>query len=92
MNHGFFSQALHCVTCNKNVDAWSDATDHGNSPKHGDITICMYCSEVMQFDFSNKDVGLIKASEDVLMELAGDPEFVRVMTAASAIRKARFTH
>ena len=61
-----------CPTCNKLLDGFN-SMEKGEKPKPGDLTICAYCSEVLQFtdDMHLKvadhkvieQVGLLKISQ-----------------------------
>ena len=39
-----------CLKCNEYLDRSTNADGSPNRPKEGDITICIYCSHIMEFD------------------------------------------
>ena len=53
-----------CPGCKTLLDGFA-AVDHDEKPKAGDVTICVYCNQVLQF---NDDMSMKPASPDVIEE------------------------
>ncbi len=64
MRTGQLEVQPHCPTCKKLLDGFT-AIDHDKKPKAGDVTICAYCNEVLQF---TDDMSLKLASPGVIEE------------------------
>ena len=64
MKSGQLETRSHCPTCKKLLDGFT-AVDHDKKPKAGDVTICSYCNEVLQF---NDDMSMKLASPEVIEE------------------------
>ncbi len=62
MRTGQLDTRPHCPTCKKLLDGFT-AVDHDKKPKAGDVTICVYCNEVLQF---NDDMSMKLASAEVI--------------------------
>lgn len=64
----------HCPSCAKPLDASTHPEDDSLRPAEGDVSICAYCGEVLEFC---ADLSLIKAREETLVALnAVDRAFV----------------
>lgn len=64
MKTGRLKTKTHCPRCNKTLDGWSH---EGNAkPKKGDVTVCVYCSAVLQF---TKKLRLKHASAKAIAEI-----------------------
>ncbi len=52
-----------CPCCNSKIDAVSSMDDKPEEPRKGDITICVYCTEILEFD---EELSLIKIRGETL--------------------------
>jgi len=59
-------------------------TTANNRPEPGCVTICLYCGHVMQF---GDDMKLVEPSDECLVSLAGDQDFLRAMKIAGLYQK-----
>lgn len=80
-----------CLSCKKPLDAWTCmSTDIGDvevtGPQDGDVTVCGYCSAILVYHMVDGRMGFIEPSEEVLMALAGQKDFINAMKAASILR------
>ena len=64
MKTGQLDTRANCPTCKKLLDGYT-AVDHDHKPQAGDVTICTYCNEVLQF---NDDMSMKLASAEVIEE------------------------
>lgn len=64
MKSGQLDTRPHCPTCKKMLDGFT-AVDHEQNPQPGDVTICAYCNEVLQF---TDDMGMKLASPEAIEE------------------------
>ena len=64
MKSGQLDTRPHCPTCKKLLDGFT-AVDHEHKPSAGDVTICVYCNEVLQFA---NDMSMKLASPEVIEE------------------------
>lgn len=56
----------HCPNCKKLLDSFTAVSVSGSVPKPGDITVCLYCSTVLQF---SDDLSLIEAEADEIVKI-----------------------
>ena len=59
------TKETHCPICECKLDDAS-AMQEGTVPKPGDVTICLYCQGVLEFD---ENMDLIEANYETLIEL-----------------------
>ena len=80
----------HCPTCKKLLDGFI-AVDHEHIPKPGDLSICAYCSEVLQFteDMSFKQASVEAIEEFGLLGLSRAQRQVREFGTLADKIKAR---
>ncbi len=78
MKTGQLNTRPNCPTCKKLLDGFT-SVDHDNKPEEGDVTVCAYCNEVLQF---NGDMSLKLASAEVIEECG-------LLTVSRAQRQAR---
>ena len=43
-------KAGHCPTCNELLDAATPVSEKGVEPKVGDISVCLYCASILEWD------------------------------------------
>lgn len=68
------SDHLFCCNCNKKLDG---ATGGNNVPKHNDVTICLYCGEIMRYKIENNSYILEPVTDEDLKAMErGDREFL----------------
>jgi hypothetical protein len=53
----------HCPCCLSKINAVSSLNNEPEVPRHGDVTICCYCVEVLEFD---EQLSLIKIRSETL--------------------------
>ena len=46
----FLSNQPKCPGCGRTLDGFTDVKNANNRPKSGDISFCLYCREVLEFD------------------------------------------
>lgn len=56
----------HCPNCNHQLDAATALSGEDVKPKKGDITICINCAEILQFDKNIRPVKLTGMTLDAL--------------------------
>lgn len=64
-----------CLNCGKSLDAATGVATE-TSPSSGDLSICFYCHHVMAYA---EDLTLRELTEDEVVEIAGDREFILAM-------------
>lgn len=64
MKSGQLDTRPNCPCCKKLLDGFT-SIDHNKKPKSGDVMICAYCNEVLQF---TDDMSLQLASPEVIEE------------------------
>lgn len=64
MKSGLLESKPHCPRCKELIDGFT-SVDHDHAPKAGDVSICCYCSAVLQF---NDDMRFKLAAPDVIEE------------------------
>lgn len=64
MTTGQLKNQPHCPGCNHLLDGLT-GVDHDRQPSPGDVTICAYCNEVLQF---TDDMSLKLAPPEVIEE------------------------
>lgn len=72
-----------CPECHADLDTATSARGD-YTPEHGDVSVCVYCGALLQFDPS---LALVPLSEDELESL--DDEIVQVLKQMSAMVKER---
>jgi hypothetical protein len=75
-----------CRSCGREMSGATDSHDPDQPvlPKPGEISICLYCSHVSEY---GPDLKLVPLSDAALLEIAGDPRFIRAMRAVEQFRK-----
>lgn len=73
-----------CPQCNANLNAWGSIS-HDDKPRSGDITVCVYCAEVLEF--TDNDLNVISASAEALTDVT--LELSKVQRAIRDLRKLR---
>lgn len=76
-------RATHCE-CGSPLDACTDVAEHGVAPEPGDMTICVYCGCVFQFD--NGKIAR-KASPEAVAEFRALEEYPDLVKAVLEYRK-----
>lgn len=77
MTHKMHKQ--HCCACNKLIDAATSADGDSEPPGPGDITICVYCGEVLEYQ-DNMDIA--KLSEKSFASIPdGTQRYLRELQA-----------
>ncbi len=69
-----------CLNCGKELNA-AFGTDTDDAPSLGDVSICLYCGNVMEF---GADLTRVEATAETLLAIAGDSDFIAALTAAKA--------
>jgi hypothetical protein len=59
-----------CTNCGKMLDGATSSDADETSPEPGNITICLYCGELMRYE---NDLTLGKLTDADMYEIAGDP-------------------
>jgi hypothetical protein len=78
------TEERHCQTCLHKIDSLSDAKNN-ESPKAGDIAICMYCGQISTID---ADMNLIPMPQEELNELkVEEVEAYEILYKASMLIK-----
>ncbi len=73
-----------CPSCGFMLNA-ADGVNHGEAPMPGDITICINCTELLEF---SDDMSLVKLSDDKKKGLS-DEETKTINYAVNAIKTTR---
>jgi len=68
-----------CPTCAKLLDAATAIDGEGNSPRTGDLSVCLYCGEIIEF---GDDMELIKADIDSIVQA----DFLELQKAQKLVR------
>jgi hypothetical protein len=70
-------QPCHCPHCGQELDAATDTFRVGARPKPGDISVCLYCAAILQFNaalqleaVTGDELILVKANPDVKRAVA----------------------
>jgi hypothetical protein len=75
----------HCVCCGSPLDAATEITAMQGAPKPGDVSMCINCGEVMEFD---KDLKLVPATVKSMLEI-GERARAVVGRAQKLIRRRK---
>jgi len=60
----------YCPRCDNKLDGFTEMKE-GTTPKSGDVTVCLYCSAVLEFtDDMMLDFAPIDVIEEVMLELS----------------------
>jgi hypothetical protein len=79
-----FERCVPCLDCGRGVDT-ATAVDKGAArPTSGDIAICFYCGHVMAY--ADDEVNVRPLTDAEIVEIAGDPDIVRVSNAIAAVK------
>ena len=70
-----------CLSCGAKADG--STSIEGAVPKVGDVTVCLSCGHVMEFGLG---LTLVELSDATLMNIAGDPDFLKVVGIAGYLR------
>lgn len=70
-----------CPRCHKEVDSAENFEDETLAPKEDDVTVCIYCQAVLQF---NEDLSLREASTEAIAECMTEISIIQ-----NAITKVR---
>lgn len=75
-----------CVKCGKNLDAATPAEKENVFPKPGDVSLCVYCGEILVF---NDRLLLHKPTAEQMEDFKANAEqFNLIIKAQSLIRSA----
>ena len=75
----------HCPKCDSKLDGFTGVTDDDARPESGDITICAYCSCVLEFIDTDNGLGYKEASYESIVD-AGLFEISQAHNLANALR------
>jgi hypothetical protein len=64
MTVGRLKTQPHCPSCDKTLDGFS--AQHKEIPKPGDLTVCVYCSEILEF---TAEMELQSASAETIADI-----------------------
>lgn len=75
--------AGNCLNCGKEMSGSTNPSG-GGGPEVGSIAVCIYCGHVMEFG-----IGLVlqQPSDETILNIAGDPEFLKIMCAVGSFRR-----
>lgn len=73
----------HCPKCHKTLGGWS-SVDSQNRPRPKDVTVCVYCSSVLEFD---KKMHLSLASAEAI-GACDFPDLQQTYRVVESVRKA----
>jgi len=73
-----------CLNCGAELTGVG-ALSHANKPRDGDITVCLYCSHVMEY----KGGRVVELSDEAINDLAGDPEMLAAIQFTAAYQRWR---
>ena len=76
-------QGHRCPKCRVLNDAARRPDGNASQPKLGDVSVCAHCGTVMQLTV----LGWAEAPAEVLIEMAGDPRFVKANELAGRFRR-----
>ena len=62
ISSGKLNTAPKCPRCRAVLDGWTEM-EPGEGPRPGDVTVCVYCSTVLQY---TKNFGLKRASAETI--------------------------
>ena len=80
---GFLENVPRCPRCGKTLDGWSIGSDDSKTkPQAGDLTVCIYCSAVLQF---TEVMELIMAPAEAILEVTF--ELSKMQNVVKKIRK-----
>lgn len=71
--------------CGEPLTACTDVDNHGCAPKPGDITICVYCGAILEFDNSNI---ARQARAETIAEFRGMAEYPAAVKAVYEYRQS----
>lgn len=77
---------MNCPNCDRSLDLATYIKDVEKRPKVGDVSVCAYCSEILQFTDVEGELKFERASEEVQIEVAGHPDFIKAMQMAAAMQ------
>ena len=80
MKHGQLKTKPYCPNCSTVLDGWTHLKEE--QPEEGDITVCLYCSSVLEFD---KKMMLKLASANTLEKC----DFIELQDVHKAIKVSR---
>jgi hypothetical protein len=74
-----------CPTCGHKLDA-ATGLDHDHKPSPGDLSVCIQCGEILEFD---EEIKLILISEGTIekLDLETMEDLVRTRDAIKALRR-----
>lgn len=62
------SSKLFCPKCKTKLDGFTSVSEDSVVPESGDVTICFYCSSVLEYINEDNELGLKEASYETMME------------------------
>lgn len=89
MKRGVLAQDLPCLHCGKNLNFWNDPTGTSDGPKPGDITVCSYCSSILQYTAVGSLLGFAPPSKEMIESITNNPDYIAATIAAKALRLDR---
>lgn len=76
-----FAIDTRCPHCGKNNDTTSSMFGQKESPKNGDMTMCIGCGEWATFELTDASIQLRIPTDDEYIEIAHDPYVVAMRKA-----------
>lgn len=80
LRSGKLKNTPHCPACKTGLDGWTEV-EPGESPRVDDVTVCVYCSSVLQY---TEGFGLKLAPAEVIAEVT-----LPLSRAQNALRKMK---
>ena len=78
----------HCPKCGEKLDGFTGVTDPESMPHAGDVSICAYCSCVLEFIDTENGLGYKEASYEKIMS-AGLLDISRAHNMVNEFRNER---